>query len=82
MPKLEHTHTHTREVGGAARGLPERWRGRHPVLNLSSYTLSWMNLLTLLLVYLSSPYFTLLSSNLLLSCGGRKRTTPLPTEER
>lgn len=42
--------------------------------------LSWMNLLTLLLVYLSSLYFTLLSSNLFLSCGGRNRTIPLQRE--
>lgn len=48
----------------------------------SSYMLSWMNLLILLLVYLSSVNFTLLSSNLFLSCGGRNRTIPLQTDQR
>lgn len=51
-------------------------------LRFGSYMLSWMNFLILLLVYLSSVYFTLLSSNLFLSCGGRKRTIPLQTEHR
>lgn len=39
--------------------------------------LSWMNFLILLLVYLSSLNLTELSSNLLLSWGGRNKTTPL-----
>lgn len=43
----------------------------------NTHTLSWMNLLILLLVYLSSLYRTELSSNLLLSRGGRNRMTPL-----
>lgn len=51
-------------------------------LRFGSYMLSWMNFLILLLVYLSSVYFTLLSSNLFLSCGGRKRTIPLQTDHR
>lgn len=42
-----------------------------------THTLSWMNLLILLLVYLSSLYRTELSSNLLLSRGGRNRMTSL-----
>lgn len=42
-----------------------------------THTLSWMNLLILLLVYLSSLYFTEPSSNLFLRSGGRNRTTPL-----
>lgn len=44
--------------------------------------LSWMNLLILLLVKASSLNATVLSSNLLRSSGGRKRTTPLGSEQR
>lgn len=47
-----------------------------------THMLSWMNLLILLLVYFSSVNFTELSSNMLLSRGGRNRTTPLSTKNR
>lgn len=49
-------------------------------MQVDTHTLSWMNLLILLLVYFSSLYFTLLSSNLFLSVGGRNRTIPLQVE--
>lgn len=44
--------------------------------------LSWMNFLILLLVYLSSLNWTELSSNLLLSRGGRNKTTALENKKK
>lgn len=49
--------------------------------SVNTHMLSWMNLLTLLLVNLSSLYVTELSSNLLLSRGGRNRMTALRTKK-
>lgn len=48
--------------------------------HVNTHMLSWMNFLILLLEYLSSLYFTELSSNLFASTGGRNRMTPLQTQ--
>lgn len=70
---------HFQFTAGDSRAVTDHLTGA-PGQTDDTHMLSWMNLLILLLVYLSSLYFTEPSSNLLLSRGGRNRITPLQSD--